>query len=102
MQTITKKDIIESISSKYSLNKFNKQSVKNIIQSFMQYIICAVYEGKRIEIRDFGVFSCVLRKPKIGRNPRKSAISIPIPARYQIKFKPAKNVKQMLDEKEAI
>ena len=42
--------------------------------------------GKRIEIRGFGVFSLRLRKAKLGRNPKTGEL-ISVPQRYAIHFK---------------
>lgn len=99
MKTITKKDLIQSIRNEIG---FDTYTIRTVIDLFLIKIIRNIEKGNRIEMRNFGVFSSVLRKQKVGRNPRQAEIAIPIPARYQMKFKSAKNVKQLLDEKEAI
>ncbi len=67
MQNITRKDIIESISSKTGLTQVK---VKTITESFLEAIKESLYTGKDIELRGFGRFKIKQRKARIARNPR--------------------------------
>lgn len=99
MQTITKKDLIQSIRNEMD---FDTYTIRTVIDLFLINIIRHIEKGNRIEMRNFGVFSLILRKAKIGRNPNKAEIAIPIPARYQMKFSASKNIKEILHEKQAV
>jgi len=89
-QTITKKDVINTISRKKELNP---EDVRTIIQEFLDCIAENLCEGKRFEFRDFGIFETVKRKQKVGRNPKIPEVSIIIPDRNTVKFIPGKKLK---------
>jgi nucleoid DNA-binding protein len=57
-------------------------------------------DGNRLEFRDFGVFEVVERKQKIGRNPKKAAEPIVIPARNAVKFTPGKKMRKRIEKQE--
>ena len=54
----------------------------------------ALSEGKRIELRGFGVFQVRDRKRGIGRNP-KTGREVEIPPGKTIRFKPGKALRDM-------
>lgn len=94
-KTITKKQLIQEIHEKENISP---KKVKTVLEAFLQIACNHVANGGRIEIRDFGVFSCVLRKQKIGRNPKKARVPIIIPPRLAIKFAPGKKMKKLLQK----
>lgn len=96
MKTITKKDLIKEIHKKEEISPL---IVRRVLESFFKSTIKHIHDGKRIEIRNFGIFAPVLRKSKIGRNPMKANHPIIIPARYMIKFTPGQKVKKLFNEK---
>lgn len=53
-------------------------------------------EGRRIEIRGFGSFSIGMRPPRVGRNP-KTGITVQVPAKRTIHFKPGLELRQRVD-----
>ncbi len=89
----TKKMLINSIADD---KKIHPNDARQIIQSFLEKIIESLGNGERLEFRDFGVFEVVKRKRKIGRNPKKSDVSIIIPARNAIKFTTGKKMDEQL------
>jgi nucleoid DNA-binding protein len=91
--TITKKKLIHSISSEQEIHP---NEVRHVIQAFLDKITKCLSEGDRVEFRDFGVLEVVQRKPKIGRNPKKAAVPIVIPARNAVKFTPGKKMKKQI------
>jgi integration host factor subunit beta len=95
MDTITKKDLVNSIAVKHSVHP---NDVRNVIQSFLDAMTDALAKGDRIEFRDFGVFEIVERKQKIGRNPKNASVPIVIPARKAVKFTPGKKMKELIEE----
>ena len=67
MKTITKKQIVHDIALKKGIDP---KEVQRIIQAFLDSVTENLSEGNRFEFRDFGIFEVVLRKAKIGRNPK--------------------------------
>jgi len=76
--------------------KINQQLVYQVIQKTLNYITDSLVKGETIEFRDFGVFQVCTRKARTGRNPRKPEISVPIPERKVVKFKPGKIMKEKI------
>lgn len=93
MATITKKKVIERISRQTGIHP---AEVRMVIQSFLDGISEDLINGDRVEFRDFGVFEVVIRKTKIGRNPKKAKIPVIIPQRKQAKFTPGKKLKEKI------
>ena len=96
MATITKKKLIQSISQERGLHP---NDVRNVIQSFLDAMTEYLSKGDRLEFRDFGVFEVVVRKQKIGRNPKNAAVPIVIPERSAVKFTSGKKMRKMLEDK---
>lgn len=94
-KTITKTHLVNAISSELGMSA---TEVRNVIQAFLDKLTDSLNEGDRIEFRDFGVFEVVTRKAKIGRNPRKASVPIPIPSRNAVKFTPGKKMKELIEE----
>ena len=96
MSTVTKKNLIQSISQERGVHP---NDVRNVIQSFLDAMTENLAKGDRLEFRDFGVFEIVERKQKIGRNPKNAAVPIVIPARRAVKFTPGKKMKKLIETK---
>ena len=62
-------------------------------------VVDELAEGENVEFRNFGVFQCVYRKPRIGRNPRRPEETVRIPGRWVVRFKPGKEMKARLKKK---
>ncbi len=54
----------------------------------------ALSEGKRIELRGFGVFQVRDRKKGVGRNP-KTGVEVAITPGKTVRFKPGKELKNL-------
>ena len=93
--TITKKKLITSIAQKYNLHP---NDVRNVIQAFLDNMTDCLMQGERLEFRDFGVFEVVVRKQKVGRNPKKADVPILIPARAAVKFTPGKKMRTLVEQ----
>jgi integration host factor subunit beta len=65
---MTRSELINSLleSHSYLARKDAEEAVEVILNAIMR----AVAEGKRVEIRNFGVFSASLRKAHLARNPK--------------------------------
>ncbi len=93
-QTMTKKKLINSISQERGLHP---NDVRHVIQSFLDKMTDSLASGDRLEFRDFGVFEVVVRKQKIGRNPKNASVPILIPARNAVKFTPGKKMRKLIE-----
>lgn len=94
MKTVTKKELINSISHEKGIHP---NDVRHVIQAFLDKMTDCLSQGERLEFRDFGVFEVVERKQKIGRNPKNAAVPILIPARNAVKFTPGKKMKKVIE-----
>jgi len=93
--TMTKKKLISSISQEKGIHP---NDVRHVIQAFLDKMTESLAEGERLEFRDFGVFEVVVRKQKIGRNPKNAAVPIVIPARSAVKFTPGKKMRKLIEK----
>lgn len=77
------------------LNKLNLNNNNNFtnkaVNSFFKFICDSLIDGKKIEIRNFGVFKVNSYPSYQGRNP-KTGESIFVPSKRQICFKYSKNI----------
>lgn len=88
MQNFTKRELVLKIAKEQP--NLTQAEIFSVIQKTLEHITHAVAKGQKIELRNFGVFDVVLRKPKPGRNPNNPTVTIPIPARAVVKFIPGK------------
>ena len=87
---MTKRDLVIRISNETGLVQ---QQVLDVVQKTLDYIREAMAQGRKIELRNFGVFEVKIRKARVGRNPNAPATDVPIPARAVVKFKPGKEMR---------
>jgi nucleoid DNA-binding protein len=85
--TLTKRDIVLRISEETGLTQLQ---VFDVVQKTLDMISESLAGGDKVELRNFGVFDVIIRKPRIGRNPNKPEKDVPIPARAMVKFKAGK------------
>jgi nucleoid DNA-binding protein len=86
-QTLTKNDIVRTLAEKYEQEI---ASTRRIVQGTLDMIIESLLKGDKIELRNFGVFEVVERRPRIARNPKAAKREVLIPSRRVVKFKPGK------------
>src|SRR5438045_9746263 len=87
---MTKRDLVIRISNETGLVQ---QTVLDIVQKTLDYIAEAVAQGKKVELRNFGVFEVKIRRARVGRNPNAPATDVRIPPRAVVKFKPGKEMR---------
>lgn len=80
---VTKSDIVDKIAERTGLTKLE---TKAVVDGFLLSIVDALAEGKRIELRGFGVFTVKSRKPRMARNPRTGA-PVPLEERWVPTFR---------------
>lgn len=90
MAAVTKRDFVVQISYKLGVKQL---VVRDVVDQFLDRVIDALAEGRRIELRNFGVYEIVQRKAKKGRNPKTGEV-VPIPARKAVKFTAGRIMKQ--------
>jgi nucleoid DNA-binding protein len=91
MANLTKRDLVVTISNETGLIQ---SEVFNVIQRTFDHITEALAKGENVELRNFGVFEVRLTRPRVGRNPNKPDIDVPIPPRATVKFKAGKIMRQ--------
>ena len=79
-------------------NKLSKTDAERIISTFFKEITKALSEGKRVELRGFGVLSVRTRKPRVARNP-KTGESVEVAEKKVPFFKSGKNINDALNKK---
>ncbi len=87
---MTKRDIVVRIAAETGLLQ---TEVANVVQKTLDYIADELACGNTIELRNFGVFEVKERKSRVGRNPHKPEIAVPIPDRKVVKFRAGKELK---------
>ena len=90
--TLTKKDIIKSISNETSINSMNS---KKIFESFIK-IIKQKSKTKKIKISGFGSFEYRKTPKRVGRNP-KTKESYIISPRKKIQLTISNKIKKILN-----
>ncbi len=88
---MTKRDLVIRISNETGLVQ---QQVLEVVQKTLDYISEAVATGRKVELRNFGVFEVKIRKARVGRNPNAPETDVPIPQRAVVKFKPGKDMRE--------
>ena len=66
-----------------------RKDIEKIVDIIFFEIIEALYRDEAVEIRGFGRFKIVMRKARIGRNPKNSE-AVQIPTKKAIKWKMSK------------
>jgi DNA-binding protein HU-beta len=90
---MTKADIVDRIAKGTGLTKIE---TKAVVDGFMSTVQQAMKEGKRIELRGFGVFEVEHRAPRTGRNPQTNE-PVPIDDRYEPVFRPSRKFREAVD-----
>lgn len=100
-QALTRKDIVRTI---YIETGLTQQQIKDVVQRTFDAIIEALANGRRIELRNFGVFEVKQRAARTARNPR-TGVQVEVPERLVATFKPGREmearVNDLVDTKKA-
>ena len=86
---MTKKDIIMKISDDTELKQVD---VKEVVQRTFDIITDSLSCGKKVELRNFGIFKVKTRKGRMGRNPR-TGEGVSIPDKKVVSFKAGMKMK---------
>lgn len=92
---VTKADIVDKIANETGLTKLE---TKAVVDGLLLSIIESLADGKRIELRGFGVFSVKSRKPRMARNPR-TGDPVPLEERFIPTFKVSSEFQEKVHER---
>jgi len=90
--TMTKRELVIRVANSLGVTQ---SDVARIVEGVFETISETLAEGKRWELRDFGVFEVKTRASRIGRNPR-TGDQVPVPERRVVTFRPGKQMKEMV------
>ena len=93
---LTKKDLINQI---YMQIGFSKQISESLIDDFLSLLVENLIKEKKIKLSKFGTFTIREKKERIGRNPKTKENKI-IKARKVVLFKPSKEFKEFVNQKD--
>ena len=74
-----------------------RKDIEKILDIIIIEMIEALCRNEAVEIRGFGRFKTVMRKSRIGRNPKNSE-AVQIPAKKAIKWKMSKTLFKRLNK----
>ena len=92
---MTKREIVVSISKETNLIQ---KDVAQIVQATFDHLSDELAKGHTIELRNFGVFECKVRKSRKGRNPKQPKNEVIIPERVVVKFRAGRELKERVDK----
>ena len=92
---LTKKDLVNLV---YMQIGFSKSISENLIDEFFSIIVSNLKKEKKVKISNFGTFSIRQKKLRVGRNPKTKETKM-ISARNVVLFKPSKEFKRLLNNK---
>jgi len=90
---MTKAELVEKVAAQINLTKKQTEVVVNTV---FQSITESLAQGKKVELRGFGIFRVRSRNARIGRNP-KSGDRVDVPAKRVPFFKAGKELRELVD-----
>jgi DNA-binding protein HU-beta len=86
-----KADIVNRVAE---LSGVPRAKAVQAVDTIFEAMKAALRDGKRIELRGFGVFQVRDRKKGVGRNP-KTGVEVAITPGRTVRFKPGKDLKNL-------
>lgn len=86
-----KADIVARVADASELSRVKAAEAVDLV---LEALKGALAEGRRIELRGFGVFEVRDRKRGVGRNP-KTGVEVEIEPGKTVRFKPGKQIKSL-------
>jgi nucleoid DNA-binding protein len=90
---VKKKDIANEVARQAGVSKTDAQT---IVDTVLDSLVDSLQRGEGIELRGFGTFRFHQRASRRGRNPKTGA-EVNIPARSAIRFRPGKELTELLN-----
>jgi nucleoid DNA-binding protein len=91
---MTKRELVIRVANKIGQTQ---SEIGKVVEATFEALSHALAEGKRWELRDFGVFEVKTRASRIGRNPR-TGDQVPVPQRRVVTFRPGKKMKEAVSD----
>jgi integration host factor subunit beta len=95
-KSINRSDLIDQVA--LAQRHLSAADVELAIKSILEIMADSLAAGNRIEIRGVGCFSVRQRTARVGRNP-KTGETVAIPSRYAIHFKPGKELRERVNQR---
>ena len=95
---MTKAELVEEVAR---ASELTKKDAEVVVEEVFKNIIQALNRGEKIELRGFGSFRVRNRDARRGRNP-KTGDPVDIPAKRVPYFKPGKELKELINEGQAV
>jgi len=92
-----KRELVNKVSAQ--LDGYYKKDIAMAVDLILEEISQALIEGRRVEIRGFGSFSVLSRKPRSTKNPKTGKV-MNISERKTLHFTMSKSLKEALIEKD--
>jgi nucleoid DNA-binding protein len=90
---LTKKGITQYVLREAGTEQaLKRQDALIVVTKTLDCITKALAQGQTVELRNFGIFDVVIRRPRVGRNPKNPKITVQIPARAQVRFRAGKEM----------
>lgn len=89
--SFTKLDIIRELSERYKKYGVTVANTRRVVGGVFELISKALSDGRKVEVRNFGIFKVVDRAARVARN-LKTGEQINLGARKGIKFIPGREM----------
>jgi integration host factor subunit beta len=89
VKTVTKRELLEAVGARTSIRRAD---LAQAVEAFLEQVITELRAGRRIELRDFGVFEVRTRRARVARNPRTKE-EVPVESRAVVKFKAGREMR---------
>ena len=94
LEKLTKKGIARLVLREAQNERpLTQQDIQSVVGKTLDCITGALARGQTVELRNFGVFDVVLRSPRVGRNPKQPHVTVQIPAKAKVRFRPGKDMR---------
>lgn len=91
MLRVAKKDLIIEISDKTGMKH---EDVSRVVEGFLGGIAKHLGQGHSVALREFGTFELRVSRRKVGRNPKQPDVTIHIPDRTVVRFRPGQSLEE--------
>ncbi len=93
-EKLTKKGITQYVLREAKAERaLKRKDILIVVTKMLECITEALAQGQTVELRNFGVFDVVIRRPRVGRNPKNPKDTVQIPARARVRFRAGKEMK---------
>jgi DNA-binding protein HU-beta len=89
---MTKVDLIDQVSEK---SGHSKKEVEKLLETVITSIQNALKNGEKVSLTGLGTFIVKDKKARVARNP-KTGETVQVPAKKAPKFKPGKELKELI------